>query len=63
MGGKDGDKFKYFVRLCCRAFNFVRRHANLFMNLFIMVQHYLPTSDVLNQANAIVYLDVIDWYP
>ena len=37
MGGKDSDKFKYFVRLCCRAYNIARMNGNLFLNLFSMM--------------------------
>jgi phosphatidylinositol-4,5-bisphosphate 3-kinase len=37
MGGKDSDRFRYFVRLCCRAYNLVRRNSNLIINLFAMM--------------------------
>lgn len=37
MGGIDSDRFKYFCRLCCRAYNLVRRKANLLLNLFAMM--------------------------
>ena len=37
MDGKDSDKYRYFVRQCQRAYNIVRQHANLLMNLFVMM--------------------------
>eukprot|EP01116_Phalansterium_solitarium_P018016 TRINITY_DN4609_c0_g1_i1.p1 TRINITY_DN4609_c0_g1~~TRINITY_DN4609_c0_g1_i1.p1 ORF type:complete len:1412 (-),score=535.42 TRINITY_DN4609_c0_g1_i1:565-4800(-) len=37
LGGKDGDNFKEFVELCCKAYNILRKHANVFINLFAMM--------------------------
>eukprot|EP01118_Nematostelium_gracile_P005680 TRINITY_DN1805_c0_g1_i3.p1 TRINITY_DN1805_c0_g1~~TRINITY_DN1805_c0_g1_i3.p1 ORF type:complete len:787 (-),score=181.35 TRINITY_DN1805_c0_g1_i3:43-2256(-) len=37
MGGKDSDSFKLFLGLGCRAYNVLRKHANLFINLFAMM--------------------------
>lgn len=37
MDGKDSDKYRYFVRQCQRAYNIVRQHAGLIMNLFVMM--------------------------
>ncbi|GFN93851.1 phosphatidylinositol 4-phosphate 3-kinase c2 domain-containing subunit alpha-like [Plakobranchus ocellatus] len=36
-GGKQGHRFQYFVDLCCQAFNILRRHADLFRSLFILM--------------------------
>ncbi|XP_033099202.1 phosphatidylinositol 4-phosphate 3-kinase C2 domain-containing subunit beta-like isoform X2 [Anneissia japonica] len=33
-GDKQSSKFQDFVDVCCAAFNLVRKHANLFFNLF-----------------------------
>jgi len=37
MGGTNSEKFKLFVELCCRAYNILRRNANIFLNLFSMM--------------------------
>jgi hypothetical protein len=38
MGGApDGDNFKLFTQLSCKAFNILRRHSHLLMNLFILM--------------------------
>ena len=37
MGGRDSPIFKRFISLCCRAYNIIRTHANLFVALFAMV--------------------------
>jgi len=37
MGGRDSKDFNKFVDLCCRAYNVVRKCANLFINLFAMM--------------------------
>ena len=34
VGGKDSENFKRFVELCCKAYNIIRKNADLFMNLF-----------------------------
>ncbi|XP_041472196.1 phosphatidylinositol 4-phosphate 3-kinase C2 domain-containing subunit beta-like [Lytechinus variegatus] len=33
-GEKSSSRFQEFIDLCCEGFNLVRRHANLFFNLF-----------------------------
>jgi phosphatidylinositol-4-phosphate 3-kinase len=40
MGGKDSENFQLFVNLCCQAYNTIRKHANIFVNLFSMVTHF-----------------------
>ena len=37
MGGKDSEKFNKFVDICCTAYIILRKHANIFINLFSMV--------------------------
>jgi phosphatidylinositol-4-phosphate 3-kinase len=37
-GDKPTAKFHHFVDLCCNAFNIVRRHGNLLLNLFCLVR-------------------------
>lgn len=36
-GDKSSDKFHFFVDLCCKAFNIVRKHGDLFMHLFALM--------------------------
>ena len=37
MGGEKGRAFGKFTTGCCRAFNILRRKANLFITLFLLV--------------------------
>ncbi len=37
MGGKGADDFNRFVELACNAYIILRRHANVFINLFAMM--------------------------
>lgn len=37
MGGRYSERFKRFVGLCCTAYNILRKHSNLFINLFAMM--------------------------
>ncbi|XP_063237766.1 phosphatidylinositol 4-phosphate 3-kinase C2 domain-containing subunit beta [Bacillus rossius redtenbacheri] len=42
-GDKPSAKFHHFVDLCCQAFNVVRKHGNLLLNLFcLMVSSGIP---------------------
>ena len=36
-GDRQSDKFQHFVDISCQAFNILRKHANLFINLFSLV--------------------------
>jgi len=37
FGGKEGPKYAQFENICARAFNIVRKNADLFINLFCMM--------------------------
>ena len=37
MGCKGSETFNTFVKLCITGFNILRKHANVFINLFAMV--------------------------
>jgi len=37
MGGKGSPTFQKFCDLCCKAYNILRQHKNVFINLFAMV--------------------------
>jgi hypothetical protein len=37
MGGRESEGWIKFVNLCCVAYNMLRKHANVFINLFAMV--------------------------
>merc|ERR1711865_567714 len=37
MGGKGSETFVRFENMCCDAFNILRTHGSLFLNLFILV--------------------------
>lgn len=39
MGGTEHALFKWFIALCCKAYNILRKRANVFINLFAMVGH------------------------
>lgn len=36
-GEKPTIRFQLFVDLCCQAYNLIRKHANLFLNLLSLV--------------------------
>jgi hypothetical protein len=38
MGGTEKPMFRWFTALCCKAYNVLRKNANLFINLFAMVR-------------------------
>uniref|UniRef100_A0A7S4L9J6 PI3K/PI4K catalytic domain-containing protein n=1 Tax=Paramoeba aestuarina TaxID=180227 RepID=A0A7S4L9J6_9EUKA len=43
MGGVKSDGFAQFIKLCCKAYNVVRKHTKLFISLFsIMLETGIP---------------------
>ncbi|KAL6059622.1 Phosphatidylinositol 4,5-bisphosphate 3-kinase catalytic subunit gamma isoform [Balamuthia mandrillaris] len=54
MGGRDSPGFQHFVETCCKAYNILRKHANVFINLFkMMLSTGIPE---LTSAKDIRYL-------
>jgi phosphatidylinositol-4,5-bisphosphate 3-kinase len=54
MGGAESPHYKQFVELSCKAFNVVRKNANVFINLFaMMLQTGIPE---LRKEDDINYL-------
>ena len=41
MGGEKGRAFKKFTTACCEAFNILRKEANMFLTLFLLVWKFL----------------------
>ena len=37
MGKKKSEQFQKFVETCCTAYNIIRKHAHLIINLFLMM--------------------------
>lgn len=37
LGGKSSETFQKFIEVCCRAFNILRRHSDMFITLFQMM--------------------------
>lgn len=54
MGGRDGKLFKKFESYCTEAYNIVRKHGNLLINIFLlMISAGMPE---LQNSNDIKYL-------
>jgi len=54
MGGRESEGFKRFMNICCQAYNILRKHACMFINLFAMM---LSTGiPELKSAKDIQYL-------
>lgn len=54
MGGKNDKTFMEFVKLCCRAYNILRRHGHTLVNLFrLMIPAGMPE---LTSDDSILYL-------
>ncbi|KAG2378562.1 hypothetical protein C9374_008201 [Naegleria lovaniensis] len=46
MGGAHSDRYKNFIKLCCNAFNILRAHSRIILNLLIlMVDANIPHID------------------
>lgn len=50
-GDKPSSRFHDFVDLCCEAYNLIRKHTHLFLNLLGLVRELRLTA----------YLDNSDW--
>jgi phosphatidylinositol-4-phosphate 3-kinase len=57
-GERPSQKFHYFVDLCCRAFNIVRKHSDLMLHMFaLMATSGIPgvTTEAVNYVrNALL---------
>lgn len=52
-GDRPSDKFHYFVDLCCKAFNIVRKHGDLLLHMFAL----MATSGIPGvTAEAVTYV-------
>lgn len=38
-GERPTSRFQLFVDLCCQAYNLIRKHSGLFLNLLALVGH------------------------
>lgn len=43
-GDKPSSRFHDFVDLCCQAYNLIRKHTHLFLNLLGLVRHPAPQT-------------------
>lgn len=43
-GDKPSCRFHDFVDLCCEAYNLIRKHTHLFLNLLGLVNTHEPTN-------------------
>ncbi|KAF2077284.1 hypothetical protein CYY_001409 [Polysphondylium violaceum] len=54
IGGKDSPNFNFFVDICCKAYNILRKNAHVFINMFeLMLSTGIPE---LRSESDIVYL-------
>uniref|UniRef100_A0A1B6CT28 Uncharacterized protein n=3 Tax=Clastoptera arizonana TaxID=38151 RepID=A0A1B6CT28_9HEMI len=60
-GDKPSARFQHFVDLCCEAFNIVRKHGNLLLNLFgLMASSGIPgvTMDAVRYVQRSLLLEL-----
>lgn len=43
-GERPTSRFQLFVDLCCQAYNLIRKHSGLFLNLLSLVRTDTPTN-------------------
>jgi len=64
MGGRDSKDFLKFVEICCKAYNILRKNANVFINLFAMMLSTgipeLTSVDDISYLREAFSLDVTD---
>jgi phosphatidylinositol-4-phosphate 3-kinase len=53
-GDKPTAKFHHFVDMCCTAFNVVRRHGSLLLNLFGLVR-----AEITFYVNTATYYFIV----
>lgn len=52
-GDKPSTKFQHFVDTCVQAFNIVRKHGNLLLNLFGLVKYIILIFILILMTNKI----------
>lgn len=52
-GERPTSRFQLFVDLCCQAYNLMRKHSGLFLNLLSLVR---STSQCLNCCHALTVI-------
>lgn len=58
-GDRPSDKFHYFVDLCCKAFNIVRKHGDLLLHMFaLMATSGIPgvTTEAVTYVRYVFFL-------
>ncbi len=48
LDGRKSPLFKNFVNVCCHAYNILRKHSTLFIDLFLMVFYTHPECYSMN---------------
>lgn len=46
-GERPTSRFQLFVDLCCQAYNLIRKHSGLFLNLLSLVRHSRTQANTL----------------
>jgi phosphatidylinositol 3-kinase len=55
MGGEDSEHYKRFKAYCCQAYNWLRKSANLILNLLsLMVDAGIPDLSVNQEPNVVL---------
>eukprot|EP01121_Diplochlamys_sp_Union-15-3_P012892 TRINITY_DN3926_c0_g1_i1.p1 TRINITY_DN3926_c0_g1~~TRINITY_DN3926_c0_g1_i1.p1 ORF type:complete len:142 (-),score=17.96 TRINITY_DN3926_c0_g1_i1:44-469(-) len=64
MGGTESSFYKFFCELCCKAYNILRHHSNIFINLFSMMigtgMSELKTEADINYLREAFLMDKTD---
>jgi phosphatidylinositol kinase/protein kinase (PI-3 family) len=55
MGGEDSDHYKSFQSYCCQAYNWLRKSANLILNMLsLMVNASIPDLSVHEDPSTVL---------
>jgi phosphatidylinositol 3-kinase len=55
MGGEDSDHYKRFQSYCCQAYNWLRKSANLILNMLsLMVNASIPDLSVHEDPSTVL---------